>query len=122
MTKYRDDINDTYNDLKEAGVAMTLVITTTVEDDEGGVTKTEETFDSYGIELLKTSTTAGEGYIDGTLIKSTDKFVMVAAKTISTRPDASNELIINGKKYEIANVKALEPDGEPIYYNLHLRA
>jgi hypothetical protein len=122
MTQYSAEIEDAYESLKEAGTVMTISRAITTPDySTGGVTTTTETYDSYGIWDYKTSSMFGFGYIDGTMISTKDKFAIVAAKVITINPRSPDELIVDGKKYEIANAKALEPDGTPIMFFLHVR-
>lgn len=124
MTKYAQDIEDVYNDLKESGVEMILVVETQGEYNPAtGSTgpSTIEEHTTYGIWKKKSTTTAGEAYLDGTLIKSKDKFAMVAAHGLPVRPSSSHKLRVLGNDFEILNAKALEPDGEPIFFDLHVR-
>lgn len=122
MTAYTEEIEDAYESLKESGMPMAISRKTTTPDmTTGGVTTTTEMFESYGIWDYKTSKEFGLGYIDGTLIGTKDKFAIVAAKGISINPRSPDELIVGGKTYEVANAKALEPDGTPIMFFLHVR-
>lgn len=124
MSKYQSDIDGAYNDLKDAGTAMTIKRKgNPVVDDDGNVTYPDSVnAETYGIWDYKVSKEFGLGYIDGSMITSKDKFAVIAAKGISITPASPDELVVGGKAYEIANAKALEPDGTPIMLFLHVRS
>jgi|GEM_PF-667518 len=124
MTKYAQEIEDAYNDLKDAGVEMLLAVETQGTYDPAecitGPSTTVE-YPTYGIWKKKNIQSAGDSYLNGTLIASGDKFALIAAKGLTVRPVAGDRLKVSGVEYEILNSKALDPDDEPILFDLHVR-
>jgi hypothetical protein len=58
--------------------------------------------------------------IDGTLIRATDKRVMIAGT--APRPDTNWTVTIGGVSHAIVNVIDLAPSGVVLYYELQARA
>lgn len=57
--------------------------------------------------------------IDGTLIRATDKKVMMSA--VGTAPTVADRIVISGVEYAILNVMPEAPSGVPLYYIIHAR-
>jgi len=58
--------------------------------------------------------------IDGTLIRATDKRVMVSA--VGAVPTTADKLEIDGVDHAIVMVKPLAPSGVPLFYECQCRA
>jgi hypothetical protein len=58
--------------------------------------------------------------IDGTLIRATDKRVMIAGT--APKPLTSWRVTIAGQVHSIVNVMELAPAGEPLYFEVQARA
>lgn len=60
--------------------------------------------------------------IDGTLIRSTDRKVYVAAFGLAIEPTEADRVVIGGAALEIVNVMTLAPAGTAVYFELQARA
>lgn len=120
-TKYQADIDDAYNDLKEAGVLMTVKKSVTTVDPATGTPTTINSEEStYGCFIYKNTTSNGEGFINGTLIESADKFIRLAAKGLTQNPEDGDKITVGDDEYRIKNNNPIEPDSYPICHNLHV--
>lgn len=121
-SKYQEEIEDAYNDIVEAGVEVKLIQEEKKSRGDGSgevdITITEQI--GYGVFELSELVTSGEGFINGTLIESSDKYMMLASKGIEPEPKDADKLEVLESKYKIKNVNPFEPDGFPIYYILHI--
>lgn len=74
----------------------------------------ETTFDLNGnVEMYPRS------MIDGTLIQSEDRRVMVGAT--GERPTTADKLRVGGKDYRIISVEEMAPQGVPLFYIVQAR-
>lgn len=64
---------------------------------------------------------AGEPYVDGSLIKTGDKKVLVAAADIQDITASDIIIRANGDKYKIVIPKLLDPNGQKILWTLQAR-
>ncbi|MGN8022160.1 hypothetical protein ACTJJ7_15760 [Phyllobacterium sp. 22229] len=60
--------------------------------------------------------------VDGTLVKSTDRTVYVAAKRLVVEPTTTDRFVFNDKSYTIVKVASLEPSNVVVYHKLFVRA
>ncbi len=60
------------------------------------------------------------GLIDGTLVRTGDTKLMVAAE--STAPTTADKITLNGKAREVVIVEPFAPGGQPVYFEVLLRA
>lgn len=60
--------------------------------------------------------------IDGSLIRATDKRVLIAKADLMIEPLQSDGLVIGGKAYSIMNVSPLSPGGTVVLYEVQARA
>lgn len=60
--------------------------------------------------------------IDGTLIKMTDKKLLLAAYGAATTPVVSDRVIVNGEEYAIIDIKTLEPGDTALIWTVQVRA
>ncbi len=59
--------------------------------------------------------------IDGTLIRSTDRKIYVAALGLAIEPTEADRVVIDGVALEIVNVMTLAPAGTAVYFELQAR-
>lgn len=59
--------------------------------------------------------------VDGTLIKATDKRVIVSTDGMTVTLDAAHKLTIGGVKHSIVNVRELNPGGTVVYVEAQAR-
>lgn len=60
--------------------------------------------------------------VDGTLVRSTDRRVVVAATGLASAPDAATDvLIIGGVEHRIVSVEPVDPAGTPVVYTVQVR-
>lgn len=120
-TKYQADIDATYEELKEAGVLMTIKRSSTTVDPATGMPTTVDSEESsYGYFKYKDVQSSGEGFMNGTLIESADKFIMLAAKGLTQNPEEGDKITVGDDTYRVKNNNPMEPDGVPIYHMLHV--
>lgn len=102
--------------LAKFGQAMTLSRDTPGAYDPATqtVTNTTTTAADNGVILPYTT-----GQIDGSLIQKDDQQVFI---NISTAPLPGDRLTVGGKGYNIIAVKAIEPAGVNVLYELQVRA
>lgn len=60
----------------------------------------------------------GTREVDGTLVKSTDKKLLLEA---SGAPLASDTFLVGGLEYAVVSVKEISPAGTPVLYEVQLR-
>lgn len=92
-------------------------------DPETGETSGDTTESQAGQAVLMayTAKDAGEGFEPGTLIRAGDKKVMLAAKDLSWAPAAGDTVLAQGVTWQIVNVKANNPAGTPLTYEMQAR-
>lgn len=61
-----------------------------------------------------------QGAIDGTLVRMTDKKVIVSVLAI--QPTESDKIVIGGSEYEIVRVMPLSPSGVDVMWTIQARA
>lgn len=59
--------------------------------------------------------------VDGTLIKATDKRVIVSTEGMTVTLDSAHKLTIGGVKHSIINVRELNPGGTVVYVEAQCR-
>ncbi|WP_146617680.1 hypothetical protein [Rhodoplanes serenus] len=59
--------------------------------------------------------------IDGTLIRSSDRKVLVAAGGLAVEPTAADRIVIGGTALEIVRVAPLAPGGTVVLYEIQAR-
>lgn len=64
---------------------------------------------------------SGEAYTNGSLIKTGDKKVLIAAASIFEILQSDHVVRANGDVYKIQNVKTLDPNGQHILHELQVR-
>lgn len=62
------------------------------------------------------------GEIDGSLIRQTDRKVLVSAEGLGIEPTAADRLVIGGSAMEIVNVRPLSPGGVVVLFEIQGRA
>jgi hypothetical protein len=107
-----------YQDLKGEGMAITLqhVAPGTYDPDTGSVTNTASSHVSYGI-----VTDYKLSDIDGTLIKSNDKQVFLAATATMPEPCADDQLLIGAVTWQVISCNPVAPVGVPILFKVQVR-
>lgn len=108
------------------GEAATVTVFTTTTPDhnfpnETGVS-TETVVPARAVFLNYNTKEAGTTYPDGTEIHRDDKKVLIAAKGLSKYPNLQGTIKrANGDIFRVIKVKALDPDGPAIYFEVQAR-
>jgi hypothetical protein len=60
--------------------------------------------------------------VDGTVIRRTDRKMMVSTQGLTIEPTTSDQIVIAGKTFAIVGVKPLSPGGVALYFEIQARA
>lgn len=122
MGKYDTEVDDAYNDIKDAGGTAKIVQPDTqgtynpVTDTYSGST-TGASFSTYAVRFEYI-----EDQIDGNVIQKGDCEFYVPAKNSDFTPTQDHTLIFSNARWEIKNVDILDPDGsQEIMYTIQGR-
>lgn len=124
-TRYASDIRGAQKSIRESGEACTLIRYTTTPPDAAKPwqpgTPAEETLPVWAVFLNYNLQGSGESYVDGSLVHTGDKKVLLAGG-LAWNPDLNGAVRrADGTLWKIVNVKTLDPDGAPILFTLQVR-
>ncbi|NJB67500.1 hypothetical protein GGQ74_001140 [Desulfobaculum xiamenense] len=110
-------------DLREAGMPMTLRRLASAAYDPAtgrtGATAVEQA--GFGLFKSRDIQGSGETFIDGSMVRQGDRFVLLGAHSVTTQPEPGDELVAGGTTYTVVNAKAVDPGGVPVLFKLQVR-
>ena len=126
MGVYDEDIQDAKELIAESGEVSTIRRTTP------GVPNPAKPWEPVVPVVTNVQVTAvwlnyafkssGEAYTNGSLVKTGDKKVLVAALDLPSGLTVSDQIVREGGElYKIENIKLLDPNGQRILYELQVR-
>jgi hypothetical protein len=124
---YTETAADVLAALQEDGFAVTLrrQIADTYNPATGGYTGGTTT--DYPAQALISSQSmpqsgnTGERYFDGTLTKTGDKILMLAASGLAVTPQPGDRLIVSGIIWQVVALITTEPGGVALFYRVMVR-
>jgi len=60
--------------------------------------------------------------VDGTLVQTGDKKVLLSAEDLQIAPETSDLVVVDGVEYKIVTINPLSPAGTVVLYELQIRA
>lgn len=118
MTDYSEIQERAGSAIKKRGKSATLRKTTAASHDPITGADTGATSTNHTISIVEKPFKLSE--IDGTVIKRTDKRVMMSAYQ-ATEPSQNDSVVIGGIVFNVEYVKVISPGDTVLYYELQLR-
>jgi hypothetical protein len=112
----RNKVYKRFRDSKAAVVSFSKMTKGTYSIDNATVTNTPTNYSSYG--FISDYNTL---FIDGTLIKTGDKKVILAISPGMAQPDSSDILTIDSDVWKVVTCKSIAPTNVPIMYVVQVR-
>lgn len=121
---YTATAKSTAAEIRAAGVAMTLRVTTPGEYDpetgaESGAVVTD--YASFAVLTNPGFKDSGVTFQDGSLVRAGDKVALVAAYGLAVVPKSGDAMLISGQAWSVGPVQTTNPGGVDIMHKCFLR-